>query len=188
MQLFRPPVGMLTAEQIVAVEWAMGWSSGLSVVASFLVIAYVATKLFLQRFRRRPSVTVTGHPSSGSEDYLTTDFMIGTRKQTTGAAQDAEVWLLLWFSELSVLCLMVADLGSALWYFLQLHVLGVGCSDALAFFGTVFEPTSVLVVTAISLSMLVLLRGSLKLQTRSAMKKTVREHDYPLFSLALFFF
>jgi hypothetical protein len=175
MLLFRPPVATLTAAQIVAVEWAMGWSSGLSVVASALVIGYISIKLVLQRVRRRPLITVAGYSSS---DHLTTDFMMGTvQRSTLESGGDADVWLLLWFSELAVLGLMLADFGSALWYFLNLHVLGIGCNDALAFFGSVFEPASVFIATFITLSMFVLLRGSLTLQTRSSMKRTVRKRD-----------
>jgi hypothetical protein len=61
--------------------------------------------------------------------------------------------------------------SSALWYFLQLHVLNIGCNNVLAFFGTVFEPVSVLCVTGISVSMIVLVRGSLTLQTRQVRTK-----------------
>lgn len=44
----------------------------------------------------------------------------------------------------------------------------------LAFFGTVFEPASVLGVTSISVSMTVLVRGSLTLQTRAGIKRKLR--------------
>lgn len=72
-----------------------------------------------------------------------------------------------------MLSLSVADLGSGLWYFLQLKALHIPCNGAFAFFGTVFEPASVLCVTWISISMLVLLRKSLVLQTRKQMKHTL---------------
>ena len=86
---------------------------------------------------------------------------------------------------------------------LQLHVLSIECSTILAFFGTVFEPASVLSVTGISVSMLVLLRGSLtlqakekhlfgfvrfdgfpSLQTRSSVKRTLRVLLFSTIALA----
>ena len=82
---------------------------------------------------------VVSASSRSSGEFMATDFTKSVEVlETVGSAQDRD-WLLLWFSELAVLALMIASLGSALWYFLQLHVLGVSCNKALAFFGTIFR-------------------------------------------------
>lgn len=86
---------------------------------------------------------------------------------------DTQHWMFLWFSELMVLSLGVSDFGSSLWYFLQLHVLQVPCSNFFAFIGFVFEPAGALLVTSVTISTLVLLRKSLVLQTRRQMKNTL---------------
>ena len=176
MQARRPPVSMLTVDQVEMIEIGMGVSSGLSVVCSAAVVAYVLVKLWVQHRRRaggRTMNAVVTAASRSSGEFMATDFTKSVEVlETVGSAQDRD-WLLLWFSELAVLALMIASLGSALWYFLQLHVLGVSCNKALAFFGTIFEPASVLCVTFISMSMLILVVGSLSLQTRKSMKRTV---------------
>lgn len=84
-----------------------------------------------------------------------------------------EHWMFLWFSELMVLSLGISDFGSSLWYFLQLRVLGVPCSNFFAFLGFVFEPAGALLVTCVTISTLILLRKSLVLQTRRQMKNSL---------------
>lgn len=114
--LFRPPVGMLTASEITALEWGLGISSGLSVVCSFLVIAYIVTKFVLQHHRRRHPLHLSEAPHSGEiQRMMKSDFLAASSVSTSRSAHEADVWLLLWFSELVVLSLMAADLGSALW-------------------------------------------------------------------------
>lgn len=120
ISLFRPPVSMLSVDQIAALEWGMGFSSGISALCSLLVICYIVTKLVIQ-YRRRQSTVV--QPLSADEQDLSrqmhSDFLSASSSEVSSSAHVADVWLLLWFSELIVLCLMTADFCSALWYFLQ---------------------------------------------------------------------
>jgi hypothetical protein len=150
-------------------------SAGLSVVGSAIIVGYILIKLVrVIRNRKKLLTFEENNPVSGNEGRMETDFlMANTVERSIGPAKDSNIWLLLWFSELMVLMLGLSDLGSALWYFLQLHVLHITCTPALAFFGTVFEPASVFIVTFISISLFVLLRNSLILQTKRSIKITV---------------
>ena len=164
----RPPVNTLSLTQIERLEIGIGISSGLSIAGSLLIVGYIVIKLVRQyRARRNPVAVQTGLLLRHQTDF----YSLSDVEKSSGPAREFDLWLLLWFSELLVLNLGLADLGSALWYFLQLRVLNITCNNALAFFGSIFEPASVLCVTLISLSLLLLLRNSLILQTRAQMQR-----------------
>lgn len=172
----RPPLGNLTETQISTLQWGIGVSSALSVVGSLCMVLYIAVRLVIF-FRRSGSRTTRAPMSPRGRALSDSDPGEFARHAAEGITVTLETesqhWLLLWFSELLVLSLALADLGSSLWYLLQLRALGLPCTSLFAFLGFVFEPTSVLLVTFITASTLVLLRKSLVLQTRRQMRNTL---------------
>lgn len=77
-------------------------------------------------------------------------------------------------SELLVLTLVVADLGSALFYLLQVRLFNVPCGPGFAYAGLVFEHAAVWVLTYMTGSLLVIMQRSRSIQSYSRMRTTLR--------------
>jgi hypothetical protein len=67
--LFRPPVGLLTPEQINTLEWGIGFTSAVSSLCSALVIAYIIVKLVVQYRRKQYSAPAEAPLSAGTRRW-----------------------------------------------------------------------------------------------------------------------